>query len=40
MDLDTRDLTLVIFDKADPERDAVASAWTSAGGDVLRLGRF
>jgi len=33
-------LTLVISDKADIERDAVAESWTSMGGDVLRLGRF
>ncbi len=35
-----RDLTLVISDKPDPERDAVAEAWTAVHGDVLRLGRF
>ena len=40
MTLDTRDLTLVISDKPDPERDAVADAWSAAGGEVLRLGRF
>lgn len=34
------DLTLIISDKPDIERDAVADAWTAAGGDVLRLGRF
>lgn len=33
-------LTLVIPEKADPERDAVAAAWEGAGGTVLRLGRF
>jgi hypothetical protein len=33
-------LTLVIPDKPDPERDAVAAAWEAAGGVVLRLGRF
>jgi hypothetical protein len=33
-------LTLVISDKADVERDAVAESWIRAGGDVLRLGRF
>ncbi len=38
--LDTRGLTLVITDKPDVERDAVADAWTAAGGEVLRLGRF
>ena len=38
--LDARDLTLVISDKPDPERDAVAAAWEAGGGEVLRLGRF
>jgi len=38
--LDTRGLTLVITDKPDLERDAVADAWSAAGGEVLRLGRF
>jgi hypothetical protein len=33
-------LTLLIPDKADPERDAVALAWEAGGGTVLRLGRF
>jgi hypothetical protein len=33
-------LTLIIPDKPDPERDAVASAWERTGGTVLRLGRF
>ncbi len=33
-------LTLVISDKPDIERDAVAASWVDAGGDVLRLGRF
>lgn len=36
----TRELTLVISDKPDIERDAVADAWSAGGGDVLRLGRF
>jgi hypothetical protein len=40
VDLDTRGLTLVIPDKPDIERDAVADIWSVAGGDVLRLGRF
>lgn len=38
--LDTHDLTLVISDKPDPERDAVAAAWEAGGGGILRLGRF
>jgi hypothetical protein len=33
-------LTLVIPDKADEERDAVAAAWADGGGTVLRLGKF
>jgi len=33
-------LTLIIPDRPDAERDAVASAWTEVGGKVLRLGRF
>jgi len=40
MVLEVRDLTLVISDKPDPERDAVAAVWEAAGGEVLRLGRF
>ena len=40
MELDTRELILVISDKPDIERDAVADVWSAAGGDVLRLGRF
>ena len=31
---------LVIPDKVDDEREAVARAWLSGGGDVSRLGRF
>lgn len=38
--LDATDLVLVISDKPDVERDAVAAAWEAAGGQVLRLGRF
>lgn len=38
--LDARDLTLVISDKPDVERDAVAAVWQASGGSVLRLGRF
>lgn len=33
-------LLLIISDKPDRERDALASAWEDAGGEVLRLGRF
>ncbi|HSO37659.1 MAG TPA: ATP-grasp domain-containing protein [Labilithrix sp.] len=33
-------LILLVPDKADPERDAVAAAWQVAGGRVLKLGRF
>lgn len=33
-------LILVIPDKPDPERDALADVWSRRGGDVLRLGRF
>lgn len=33
-------LLLIISDKHDVERDAVARAWESGGGEVLRLGRF
>lgn len=40
MTLAVRGLTLVISDKPDVERDAVADVWSAAGGDVLRLGRF
>jgi hypothetical protein len=35
-----RDLVLVISDKPDVERDAVAAVWEAEGGEVLRLGRF
>ena len=31
---------LLIPDKADEERDAVASAWVKSGGKVIRLARF
>lgn len=40
MVLDARGLVLVIADKPDVERDAVAAAWHAAGGEVVRLGRF
>lgn len=33
-------LTLVIPDKPDPERDALADVWERLGGSVLRLARF
>ena len=33
-------MILIISDKADSERDAVAAAWESKYGSVLRLGRF
>jgi hypothetical protein len=33
-------LTLLIPDKPDAERDAVANVWEHHGGEVLRLGRF
>ncbi len=33
-------LLLIIPDKRDIERDAVAEAWQENGGDILRLGRF
>ena len=33
-------LALLIPDKSDVERDAIAAAWESRGGRVLRLGRF
>src|SRR5882672_8815927 len=35
-----RDLTLLVPDKADPERDAVCDAWQAGGGTVERLGKF
>lgn len=37
---DYLDLTLIIPDTPDFERDAVATAWSVRGGDVLRLARF
>jgi hypothetical protein len=40
MVLEVNGLTLVISDKPDLERDAVAAVWEAAGGEVLRLGRF
>ena len=33
-------LILLMPDKTDIERDAVAKAWKNAGGQVLRLARF
>ncbi|MBI4952304.1 MAG: ATP-grasp domain-containing protein [Myxococcales bacterium] len=38
--MNAADLTLIVPEKADVERDAVAAAWEGAGGTVLRLGRF
>ncbi len=38
--MDATGLTLIIPEKPDVERDAVAGAWSDVGGDVLRLGRF
>jgi len=36
----TTGLTLLIPDKGDVERDAVAARWEELGGAVIRLGRF
>jgi hypothetical protein len=33
-------LTLLVPERTDVERDAVATSWTMHGGEVLRLGRF
>jgi hypothetical protein len=33
-------LCLLVPEKSDPERDAVAEAWTRAGGEVIPVGRF
>jgi hypothetical protein len=40
--MDTRfnELTLLIPERGDIERDAVADAWVRGGGTVLRVGRF
>lgn len=38
--MNTSGLHLLIPEKADPERDAVAAAFEAAGGSVIRLGRF
>lgn len=38
--IDLTDLTLLVPDKADKERDAVCLAWGSHGGDIVRLARF
>src|SRR5687767_8174705 len=38
--LDLRDLLLLIPDKDDEERAAIADVWAAAHGEVLRLGRF
>ena len=37
---DASGLTLLVPDKADLERDQVASAWVRARGEVVRLGAF
>lgn len=34
------DITLLIPDKADSERDAVADAWSGKGGEVLQIAKF
>jgi hypothetical protein len=34
------DITLLIPDKDDVERDAVADAWSKNGGEVLRIAKF
>jgi hypothetical protein len=39
-DMNLQKRTLLIPEKADIERDAVARIWADAGGDVMRLGRF
>ena len=36
----TSSLNLVVSDKSDPERDAVAESFARHGGTVIRLGRF
>lgn len=38
--IDLTDLTLLVPDKADEERDAVCRAWRSRGGNIARLARF
>ncbi len=38
--MNTEDLILLIPQKADVERDAVAAAWERGGGTVVRLDRF
>ena len=35
-----KNITLLIPDKDDVERDAVADAWCKNGGEVLRIGKF
>jgi hypothetical protein len=39
-DADFTGLMLVIPDKPDIERDAVAQVWEENGGTVIRIGRF
>ena len=36
----TDGMLLLIPEKSDLERDAIASAWIASGGEVLKLGRF
>jgi hypothetical protein len=38
--MNTTGLTLLIPERVDSERDAVAQVWRDGGGGVLRLGRF
>lgn len=38
--MNTADLTLLIPEKPDPEREDVARAWRAGGGTVLPIGRF
>jgi hypothetical protein len=38
--LSVRGLTLLVPEKRDPERDRVGEARATAGGTVMRLGRF
>lgn len=39
-EMNLQERTLLIPEKADIERDAVATIWADAGGNVMRLGRF
>ena len=40
MNSEFQNLVLVIPEKPDPEREAVALAWQTGGGNVIKLGRF